>query len=84
MVMQADTVDNAWYSYARNVIPNDAPEVQYTECRRAFHAGAWAVLQVVIGIGEDSSVSEADGCAILDRLERELKEFYRRVKEGKA
>lgn len=35
-------IDDAWRSYAAQVLPPDAPEVQRVECRRAFFGGAVA------------------------------------------
>jgi hypothetical protein len=36
----AVSVRKEWESYRRSVLPATAPEIQITECRRAFYAGA--------------------------------------------
>jgi hypothetical protein len=78
-----DTAKRMWASYASNVMPTGAPEVQLTECRRAFMAGAWAMLQACKRVGEPD-VSEEAGVIYLSSLEAELAAFYRDVKSGKA
>jgi len=77
------TVKQAWDSFAQAVIPPDAPEVQYAECRRAFYAGAWAVLQGCALLGEPD-VSEDAGVLWLSATEAELNVFAEDVKAGRA
>jgi hypothetical protein len=81
---QRDTmVQAAFDSYLRDVIPLGAPTVQITESKRAFYAGAQAVLQIVVAIGEDD-VTEEQGVAIFESCQRELQAFLRDVVGGRA
>jgi hypothetical protein len=57
------------------------PPVQWTECRRAFYAGAWAMLMKFNSIG-DNLVPEEVGVECLMRAEAELEEFNRHIGEG--
>lgn len=72
----------AWLGYRREVIPPDAPEVQVTESRRAFYAGAGALfslLLVVLDPGEEPTEHDLDR---VTGLYDELKEFNRAVARG--
>ncbi len=77
------TVWDLWQSFARDVIPPEAPPIQRQEMRRAFYAAAWAVLQEVKVVGEES-VSEEAGIAALQRMEAELCAFQQDVQAGRA
>jgi hypothetical protein len=73
----------AWESYQSQVMPHDAGHSQRVETRRAFYAGAQAVLQMALAIGEDS-VSEAQGIILLETLKRECEAFVDLIRKGKA
>lgn len=64
------TVFAAWQSYARDVVPAGAPAVQREECRRAFYAGAGAMLSLVFDAVEPRD--EGEGESNLQELEDEL------------
>jgi len=73
-------------SYEREVVPADAPRVQRTEVRRAFFAGAWAVIQAMqearrAAVSADSF--EWPG-PVLDELEEECSQFKSDVLKGRA
>lgn len=40
-------LNQRWQTYKSKVIPRDAPAIQMVECKRAFFAGAGAVLEIV-------------------------------------
>ena len=68
------TIASGWESYNSKVLPQDAGEVQRSETRRAFYAGAWwCLLQVFLRIGE-GDVSE-DAVAWLTRMAAEIEVF---------
>ncbi len=70
-------------AYRALVIPPDASAVQIKESRRAFYAGAAALMQTVfahLSPGED--VTESDE-AFMMGIESELKRFAEDVKEGR-
>jgi hypothetical protein len=73
----------AWESYESQVMPRDAGRSQRTETRRAFYAGAQALLQVVLATGEDS-VTEDQGVIVLEVLRRECEAFVDLIRKGKA
>ena len=41
------TINDEWQSYKRDVLPDDASQIQITETERAFYAGAKAVLYLL-------------------------------------
>jgi hypothetical protein len=62
---------SAWASYMDRVIPKKAPTVQITECKRAFVAGAWVVMEVCKMIGEKETTEEM-AVELLETMSREL------------
>ena len=81
--MERVTVRDAWESYRRDVMPADAGPDQIRECRRAFYMGFWAMLNINIGIGDDS-VTEEMGVFVLENLVNECKRFNHDVVAGRA
>jgi hypothetical protein len=75
-------IETAWRSYAAEVIPPGAPEVQLSETRRAFYAGVFSLLEIVKVLGTDA-VSEEAGVFRMEMIDQEIQQFYRDVKEGK-
>lgn len=73
----------AWASFLTEVIPPDASETQVTEMRRAFYAGAAALLRAVADIG-DSVEDDDAGAARLMALDDELEAFGEAVQRGDA
>jgi len=70
----ATTVADMWALFEAVTMPTAAGAVQRRECRRAFYAGAAALLQLVMqmagtGIEEEASIRR------LTALEVELREF---------
>lgn len=68
---EVKTIFQEWQSYAREVVPPNAPEVQREECRRAFYAGAMAAFTLTLAACEpdDEAVCEAN----LKRLDSEIR-----------
>jgi hypothetical protein len=78
------TVASQWESFAALVLPADAGDVQRQETRRAFYAGAQALLGLMMhGLEATDEVTD-DDVASLTRLQEELAAFVRDVKEGRA
>lgn len=69
-----NTIQQAWETFERDVVPKDAGRVQRTEMKRAFYAGATAALSVTSAIGEHG-ISEDAGVAILEGLHQEVIRF---------
>ena len=73
-----------WDQFARSVLHEGIPAIQRQEMRRAFYAGAESILFRVIAAFAPDAEPTADDLAIMDNLDRELKEFAQMVKEGRA
>lgn len=71
-------IASEWNNFEKAVIPSNAPLVQRKEMRRAFYAGAWAILQAAKELGDDS-ISEEAGVVALEAMEVEFVEFMSRV-----
>ena len=82
--MKRQPMAEQWDSFARAVLPEGCPAVQRQEMRRAFYAGAEAllhgVLQVLSAEGEEATAEDLDAMA---NLEKELSEFVELVKKGR-
>ena len=82
--MKRQPMAEQWDSFARAVLPEGCPAVQRQEMRRAFYAGAEAllhgVLQVLSAEGEEATAEDLDAMA---NLEKELSEFAELVKKGR-
>ena len=70
-------------TFKADVIPAAAPPVQVQEMRRAFYAGAHAMMTVLNVVTTDG-VSDEEGEAILEDADQELRRFAKDVLEGKA
>ena len=70
-----------WSEYARQVLPETAGMTQRVETRRAFYAGARALLKT---LEEVSGLSEEQGVEILEQLEGECDDFLEDLKQGRA
>lgn len=73
-----------WKSYRERVMPPQVPDVQLVETRRAFYAGASAVLALCHDTIGDPNASEEEGVAILSGMHEECKQFAQRVEQGEA
>lgn len=78
------TIADQWASYDREVLlPAAVGEVQRTETRRAFYAGASALFALVSGLGIDD-ISEDQGADELEVLSQELQAFGEAIGKGMA
>ena len=73
-----------WNSYSRHVMPRDASAVQNQECKRAFYAGAQALMRVMMGGITEAPGETADEMQMMSDLQDELEEFVGHVKSGGA
>lgn len=67
-----NNLKKAWAFYLKAVIPKDAPPVQVIETERGFYAGAFAVLEVLMAIEDES---EEVGVEMLKGLSAEILTF---------
>jgi len=72
-----------WDSYRREVIPKDAHDVQIVESRRAFYAGAAALLRILVDLDPGDEPTE-DDLRKMDEINEEIDSFKRDVKGGRA
>lgn len=77
------TLASKWDAFQTLVVPASAGPVQRQEMRRAFYAGAEAVLQLMWGIG-DKNVSEEQGMETISSWHEECQNFADAVRTGKA
>jgi hypothetical protein len=75
-------IREAWLSYRDQVIPRNAGSTQLMESRRAFYAGANALLTSIMGaLDPESEPTEAD-FSVMQDIQSELDEFVKQVKAG--
>ena len=79
-----DRIGVAWRELRTKVIPLDAPAIQARECRRAFYAGASAILAILFaGVGTDpGEPATAAELTMMDDLKAELEQFARDLRAG--
>lgn len=70
-------LEHEWRDFRDSVIPLSAAEVQRDEMRRAFYAGAQAVLNVV-GDAMDNNLDDGELAKILPAIEIEIERFIAR------
>jgi hypothetical protein len=81
-VSQAKLIEREWLTYRNEVIPKNAPLVQLQECRRAFYAGAQALLHTVMRLSDPGiEPTEAD-MRMMEGIEQELQDFAKAVMAG--
>ena len=76
------TLQTLWNSYRVRVVPANAPEIQVQECRRAFYAGATALLGEMLSIPD--GLTEEQEMEELMKIRQELSSFADLVTQGKA
>ena len=74
-------LDAEWQDYRLRVLPVDAPVLYARECRRAFYAGAQALLAIV---RRTPAADDAEDLVLIQGLTAELKQFMREVGTGRA
>ena len=82
--MKRQLMAEQWDSFARAVLPRDAPAIQRQEMRRAFYAGAQGILHGVIAAFAPESEPTDEDLRMMESLEIELSEFAEAVKKGRA
>lgn len=68
-------VAEAWATYRDKVLPRSAGRVQVDETRKAFYAGAFAVLSGLMGGMSESPDVEPQDLSLVNDLEAELQAF---------
>jgi hypothetical protein len=81
--MTRRSLAETWLSYQK-ILPADAGEIQITETRRAFYAGAtalWSLIMSTLDPGLDPTDAELKR---MDALDAELTAFQQAVRDGRA
>jgi hypothetical protein len=84
VVVVSDRLGSAWREYANNVIPLNATAVQASECRRAFYAGASAMLTAILSMLSPGDDVTAADLTTMEELHVELIDFATALKTGRA
>lgn len=72
-------IEKEWLDYRNDVIPKEAGLVQLQECRRAFYAGAWGLLQLILNQVEPGTEPTDADLQMMSEIRQELEEFCRAV-----
>lgn len=64
-----------WYYFEEKIIPKQAGEIQRTEMKKAFYAGAGVIFKFIVQCVDDENISDEDFCEILNFIDAELKDF---------
>jgi len=78
-----NTIQEQWDVFSLMVVPKGASTVQKQEMRRAFYAGAEAMMRIQFTVG-DNNMSETAGVQVLEGCRDELNRFAQQVAQGKA
>lgn len=81
----AKSLGEVWRMYTRLFLdPIQAERIQRQETRRAFYAGAQAVITIISNnLSEDQEPTEAD-FAMIDSIAKELADFRTAVEQRRA
>ncbi|OHC80269.1 MAG: hypothetical protein A3G73_01665 [Rhodospirillales bacterium RIFCSPLOWO2_12_FULL_67_15] len=83
MLRNKKPIEAEWRVYAEQGIPFDASDEQRVECRRAFYAGATALVRALGKLGPGVDPIEAY-LAVFEGAADELKRFIEDGKAGRA
>jgi hypothetical protein len=75
-----NAVQSEWETYRLKVVPLDASSYQVIESRRAYFAGAGAVVRMLLAL----NISDAQLTRELDTLRRAVDQFRAEVSAGRA
>jgi len=78
-------IADAWRDYEIQIVPLDAPEVQRTESRRAFYAGAIAMfggINNMLSPGQEEPTAE--DLKKMDAVDAEIKQWMADLAAGKV
>ena len=81
-IIEYTDLGGAWLAYHLHVLPDDAPEVQVRETRRAFYAGAEAMFTLINKAS--NGLTEDEACARLDGYLQEIAEIGTAIEQKRA
>jgi hypothetical protein len=78
-------IEDGWKSYARDVLPKNASEIQITETRRAFYAGAISCFYGLASrLDANAGPLTRRELAIADDLSAEIDDWVARMVRGEV
>ncbi len=78
-------IEQSWRSFAEAIELTDAPDVQKTEMRRAFYAGAVSLFYMLNKIMDPSTVEPTEmDLEIVTHINAEFEQYTRDLAEGRA
>jgi len=72
-------IGEEWNSYRASVVPGDAGQTQIEETRRAFYAGAYALLSTIMAALSPDREPTSSDLVMMDEINAELEGFSRSV-----
>jgi hypothetical protein len=84
MVTNQPSIEVGWQSYLKMVLSVDAPEIQISECRLAFFAGAATLFYAIMKSLDPGSEPTEDDLVKLDNISNELDKFAKTFDEEVA
>ena len=69
-----NTIQSQWESFLKDVVPEDAEQVQITETQKAFYGGVSSLMGLMIGLAD---LSEDASNAIMDNWLQEIDDYIK-------
>ena len=82
--MKRQLMMEQWDEFARRILPANCSQVQRQETRRAFYAGAQAILFRVIAAFAPEAEPTAEDLQVMEDLDQELRDFAKLIEQGRA
>jgi hypothetical protein len=79
--LQPSMAEN-WKRFAEMVLPADAPDIQRSEMRKAFYAGATAILGIMEELTDECTEPTDRDMEMVEAVHRELQDFAAAVGAG--
>jgi hypothetical protein len=80
------TIKEAWNSFETHIIPKNAPALQKIEMKKAFYAGAWGMVNILINLEdkEGDNMTDEKMEEYIDKLFKECLEIAGEPPEKKG
>jgi len=82
--MTGGLIGAKWTRYCASSIAPDADARRISESRRAFYAGAVALLDLMVTNFSDGDTETPSDIRLVEKLDRELRDFVASVRRGEA
>ena len=76
------TLKEEYENWKEKTQPKNAPQIQVTEVRRAFYAGGFTLFNLLHEVSVKHSEEDAE--ALLEKIDKEITDFFDDVKNGHA